>query len=67
MILVSILNIIFQTINGTFYWGNIVVLVVFIFVAAYKTYKIHIKKTLSFVGEKEDPKQDDLQEDESND
>lgn len=62
MIMVSILNIVLQTINGTFYWGNIVVLIVFILIVAYKLYKIYAKNKLLFEGEQKDFEDEDTDE-----
>lgn len=62
MIMVSILNIVLQTINGTFYWGNIVVLIVFILIVAYKLYKIYAKNKLLFEGEQKDFDDEDTDE-----
>lgn len=62
MIIISILNIVLQTTNGTFYWGNIVVLIVFILIVAYKLYKIYAKNKFLFKGELNDTDDEDTDE-----
>ena len=62
MIIISILNIILQTTNGTFYWGNIVVLIVFILIVAYELYKIYAKNKFLFKGELNDTDDEDTDE-----
>lgn len=63
MVFVSILNIILQAKNGTFYWGNALVLGVFVLLVIYKLYRLYTKEKISFVNEQYE---DDCKEDDEN-
>lgn len=63
MAIVALINCIFQLINGTFYWGNGLVLIIFILVIIYKATRLYRKENLLFW--REDP--EELDEDDEND
>ena len=46
MAIVALINCIFQLINGTFYWGNGLVLIIFILVIIYKATRLYRKENL---------------------
>lgn len=63
MAIVAFINCIFQLINGTFYCGNGLVLIIFILVIIYKATRLYRKENLLFW--REDP--EELDEDDEND
>ena len=63
MAIVALVNCIFQLINRTFYWGNGLVLIVFILIIVYKAPRLYKKENLLFW--REDP--EELDESDEND
>lgn len=48
MAIVALGNTVFQLINGTYYWGNGAVFLVFLFVIVYKSVRLYKKENLIF-------------------
>ena len=64
MAIVALVNCIFQLLNGTYYWGNGAVFIVFILVIIYKATRLYRKENLLFW--REDPEElDENHEEES--